>query len=161
FVLAVDASRAAIAVRLTADCPLTDPYWVDATVEPVAAGRADLAHNAGPAYVRGFDVEAVATAALRQAAESATAPHERVHVTPWLYEQGDRFRIEEVAWPDDGSDLRLTVDTDDDLAVVRAVCDRVPDPVTASWQDFVAVLRDDPALAARNAHVRQKDVGEG
>lgn len=161
FGLALDRFAPAAVVRLTADCPLGDPALVDEAVAPVLAGEADVVTNGTEGYLRGFDVEAVRADALARARAEATDPTDRVHVTPWLYRPEAGLRVVELPWPEDHGHLRLTVDAPEDLEVVRAVVDRVDDPVAAPWRAFVEVLEADPALAAVNAHVRQKDPSEG
>jgi spore coat polysaccharide biosynthesis protein SpsF len=57
-------------------------------------------------------------------------------------------------------DLRVTLDTAEDLAVIEGVVAELGDRVP-SWREVVRVLRDRPELAARNASIRQKSVAQG
>ena len=108
-------------VRLTADCPLADWRLVDACIAAHEAAGADLTHNQhGWTYPKGLDVEVVETAALRRADREATSAHDREHVTPYIYDHPEVFRIERVT-RDPPLRWRWTVDTAEDFAFVSAV----------------------------------------
>ena len=62
-------------------------------------------------------------AALRRAAAETAAPHDREHVTPYLYNNPDLFRLASYAQAADEGAVRWTVDRPDDLDFVRAVYD--------------------------------------
>ncbi len=124
FIGALDAWPADHVVRLTADCPLTDPQVLDAAIKLHLDRAADYTSNTPErfAFPKGLDVEIITAAALRQAAIEATAPEDFEHVTWSLWTRPERWKI---AWmmsanADDG-DIRWTVDTPDDYAFVTAV----------------------------------------
>jgi spore coat polysaccharide biosynthesis protein SpsF (cytidylyltransferase family) len=73
-------------------------------------------------------------------------------VTSFVLEQPALFRVRQVRADRDDSDLRWTVDTDEDLAVVRELVELTGD---APYEERVATVRVRPQLA-RNAHVVQK-----
>lgn len=134
---------AEIVVRLTADCPLTDPAIVRAVVDRLVAAGVDYASNVHPrSFPKGLDVEACTAAALRIAAAEATDPYDREHVTPFLYRTPDRFSTANVEHRDaDLSELWWTVDTATDLdtirALVRAGCEGGRDPLAMGWTHYL------------------------
>lgn len=108
-------------LRLTADCPLTDPAVIDAVVAAHEAAGTDYASNVlERTFPRGLDVESVTVEALARVAEVAT-PAEREHVTQGIYRRPELFSLTSVTQEVDHSDLRWTVDTAADLEFVRAV----------------------------------------
>lgn len=124
FGLALDAfPEAAVVVRLTADCPLTDWRVLDAVIEHHATTKADYASNTPQVrtYPHGLDVEVMTAAALRTAVREATDPYDREHVTPFLYRNPRRFRIESLSQTPSLAHLRWTVDHPADLDFVRHV----------------------------------------
>lgn len=109
-------------VRLTADCPLTDPEIVDACVRLQARIGVDYASNAQRrTYPRGLDVECFNLDALLAAGREATDPYDREHVTPFLYRNPERFSQGDLVQDRDESALRWTVDTPEDFAFVERV----------------------------------------
>jgi spore coat polysaccharide biosynthesis protein SpsF len=158
FIGALDAYPADHVVRLTADCPLTDPEGVDALIALHLESGADYSSNTPDTWSapKGLDVEVMTAAALRRAAAEASTQEEREHVTWGLY-HGDRgYRTSWLKSPsiDDG-DIRWTVDTPDDYAFASAVYDALypanPAFTSADIRDFLSAR---PDLARFGGHRR-------
>ena len=141
-------------VRVTADCPLLDSAVVDRVVQ--ALGRdVDYASNTHErTYPRGLDVEALHRDTLERIGRLGTSPAAREHVTAFVMQQPHLFCVRHVRAATDDSDLRWTVDTVDDLIMVRGLYDAMVMP--APYERVVAAVRARPELAAPNAHVAQK-----
>jgi spore coat polysaccharide biosynthesis protein SpsF len=132
-------------VRITGDCPLIDPAIVDLVVARWRATTADYATNREEprSYPVGMDTEVVSWRVLETAAREATDPYDREHVTPFVIQRPERFPAESVTLDPPRGDLRLTLDTHDDLALLRAVAARV-DPLAATLPDLAAAAADAP-----------------
>ena len=122
---AAEDSGADIIVRITGDCPLIDPELVDRVALELQenASRYDYASNVlERTYPRGLDAEAFTRDALDRLERLAQSPRDREHVTTYLREERpDLFLRCSVADTEDNSDLRWTVDTPEDLALVRQI----------------------------------------
>lgn len=146
-------------VRITSDCPLIDPDLVDDTVKKFKDQRCDYASNAiQRTYPRGLDVEVFTIAALKSAWQNAKQPYEREHVTPYFYEHPEHFRLVSLVGTSDYSQYRWTLDTPEDLQLLRAIYDRLRDQDHFTWQDVVALMQHEPQLADLNCKVRQKSL---
>jgi len=150
-----------VVVRLTADCPLLDPGVVDHTVEIFLQSGVDFAANRLPppfkrTYPIGLDIEVCKFAALEQAWKEARAPYEREHVMPYLYDVAGRFKIIRVDYTEDYGDRRWTVDTPEDLELVRQVFARLGDQKNFTWLDVLAIFEREPELAQINGQIRHK-----
>ncbi|MEP7018533.1 MAG: glycosyltransferase family protein [Actinomycetota bacterium] len=161
FVATLDAHPADALVRLTADCPLLDPTLIDAVA---GAWTASPSHDYVSTILvrclpRGLDVELVTASALRAVDRSAVG-HDRVHVTSAIYADSMAFRLLGLCVTPPANDLRVTLDTPEDLALLRALVAELPDAPPA-WRDVVAVLRSRPDLVAINAAVKQKPIEAG
>jgi spore coat polysaccharide biosynthesis protein SpsF len=110
-------------VRLTADCPLADPELIDRVIEHHHAVGADYTSNTLEmrTYPHGLDTEVIAPNVLVDAAERASDPYEREHVTPYIYRRPETYRLAGVAQHGSLANLRWTVDVPPDLAFVREV----------------------------------------
>lgn len=147
-----------IVVRVTSDCPLLEPSVVDAVVDLLLAPGSRVEYAASTlvrTYPRGLDVEAVPLAVLKRVWHEARSTYERAHVFPYVYEHPGRFVAAGISEPIDRSHMRWTVDTEDDLALVRAVC-RALGTLDFTWRDVLKVLDANPELLRINALVRQK-----
>jgi spore coat polysaccharide biosynthesis protein SpsF len=151
-------AHAGVVVRVTSDCPLLDPEVIDRVVHELREARADYASNThSRTYPRGLDVEAMYHDTLERIGRLATSPAAREHVTALLMESPDQFSIRQVKAKRDDSDLRWTVDTLHDLALVQTLYDRLDlDVQILPYHEVVAHVRAHPELAAVNAHVVQK-----
>lgn len=161
FLQAVDEHPCDGVVRLTADCPLLDPTVIGQTV---AMWRADP----GLDYVsttlvrnlpRGLDVEIASVDVLREVGRTATGYH-RTHVTSSIYTDPGRFQLGGLVFGPPADDLRVTLDTPEDAALIEAVVGELgsgPLP----WRAVVALLRARPDLVALNSDIVQKRLEEG
>lgn len=158
---AARAHAAQVVVRLTADCPLIDPGLIDQTVLAYfeAQPPVDFAANRLPTdktYPVGTDTEVCSFGALDRAWSEAKEPHQREHVMPYIYEQPGRFRTLIVRADRDYSQFRWTVDTPEDLELVRSVYARFDGRDDFAWTEVLELFSRDQDLASLNAEVRQK-----
>lgn len=159
FVGAVQEHDLDVVVRVTSDCPLIDGSVVQAGVQQFLDAEQPqlfLSNTLERSYPRGFDFEIMGADLLREAERSANSPHQREHVTPWIYESPDTT-IVQVARSDDASDLRVTLDTEDDLRLIRTLIEQHK-AENLSGEEIIRLLRQHPELAALNTHVAQKSV---
>jgi len=131
-------------LRVTADCPLTDPGLIDQLVALHLESGADYSTVGGTprTHPHGLDAEAVRAEVLVLAGREAADPYEREHVTPFVYRRPLRFRTIELKSPIDRGELRWTVDLPEDLLFVQAVYEGLypqrPDFDTDDILGFVA-----------------------
>ncbi|HUO24185.1 MAG TPA: glycosyltransferase family protein [Candidatus Aquilonibacter sp.] len=147
-------------VRITSDCPLIDPDVTNKTVRAFLEQKPDYASNSlDRTYPRGLDTEVIARPALEKAWRAAKAGYQRVHVTPYIYENPGQFRILSVTGDEDYSVYRWTVDTAEDLESVRAVYAHVKGDLFP-WTEVVSLLQQKPELSEINRSVTQKALHE-
>lgn len=158
---AAQLAKAEVVVRITADCPLIDPEITSKTITAFLESQPDYASNAlQRTYPRGLDTEVISCNALSRVWQEARKPYERAHVTPYIYEHPDKFKILPVIGDADFSSHRWTVDTAEDLEFVRAIYNRFGD-APFQWQHVLGLLDREPALMEINRSVEQKALHEG
>jgi len=158
---AAQLAKADIVVRITSDCPLIDPEITDKTIAAFLQSCPDYASNAlARTYPRGLDTEVMFFATLGRAWQEARKPYERVHVTPYIYEHPAEFKLLSVTGDVDYSSHRWTVDTSEDLELLRAIYARLKDNPSFLWQDVLEVLKREPELVELNRFVKQKALHE-
>lgn len=106
-------------VRVTADCPFIQPDDIHRYATAISDPRMDApsyASNAHPVrhVPKGLDVEALTYDGLLDASMRATE-EERHHITPYMR------RILGLATSTDDGEFRVTLDTEEDLAVLRHI----------------------------------------
>jgi spore coat polysaccharide biosynthesis protein SpsF len=154
---ATQLAKAEAIIRITSDCPLIEPAISDKTVLKFLDEQPDYASNAlERTYPRGLDTEVMTREALARAWQQAQQPYQRVHVTPYIYENPSRFRILSVTGETDYSSHRWTLDTAEDLTFLRAVYARMGNDDHFTWHDVLTVLDKDPSILNLNRSVSQK-----
>ena len=147
-------------VRLTGDCPLSDPEIVDAVVERLTDGRpeVDFVTNGIPrSWPVGVDAEAMTMAALARADAEAVDAYDREHVTPFLYRNPERFRLANLPAPSDFSGHRWTLDEPADFELIRRILAALyPTRPAFGWRDVLALVEAHPEWRAVNRGVAQK-----
>jgi spore coat polysaccharide biosynthesis protein SpsF len=183
---AARAYSADVIVRITADCPVIDPLVIDQTVaafwgygkkmitetdglvevgsptEISSPPKWDFAANRLPppwqrTFPIGLDTEVSTFSALERAWEEATQAHQREHVMPYLYENENLFRILLVNHAPDYGHLRWTVDTAQDLELIREIYSRFEGRDDFSWIEVLELFRQEPDLAEINRGVSHQD----
>ncbi len=150
-----------IIVRLTADCPMIDPQVIDEVLRQFITSGADFGCNRLPppwkrTFPIGLDVEVCTFAALERAWNEAEIKYEREHVMPYLYDEPGRFKVIVVDAEDDQGALRWTVDTPQDLEMLRRFWALLGDRDDFTWREALAVYQAHPELAEINAAVQHK-----
>lgn len=173
---------AGVIVRITADCPIIDPMVIDQTLNafygqgPSLITETDIdyqqdtqiqlqkkpawdfaANRLPPPWQRtfpiGLDTEVCTFSALEIAWREADQPHHREHVMPFLYEQKNRFRLLLVNHEPDCGNYRWTVDTPQDLELMRLIYNRFGGNDDFSWLEVLDLFKHEPELAEINADV--------
>lgn len=146
-------------VRLTGDCPLADPAVIDAVIDFCIQGDFDYASNAlEPTFPDGLDVEVMRFGCLREAHAKARLPSQREHVTPYIYQHGEEFRIGSFKRAPDLSRLRWTVDEIEDYRLVSEIYDALyPANPAFSSEDILQLLTARPEMARLNTQFARNE----
>lgn len=109
-------------VRIKGDSPFVDPRLIDEAVQIARASGADYVTNRDPAsYPAGLEIEVIAGAALRTAADAPREPLARVSPTASIRAHPERFSAKRLRCRRDLSNLDWRVKTRADLDFARAV----------------------------------------
>lgn len=140
-------------VRLTADCPMTDWRLIDDMIDDHCRHGNDYSGIGMPrSYPKGLDAEIMTFAALEAAWRDSNTPYQREHVTPFLYQHKDRFRMSGISQARDWSKLRWTLDTPADYAMIAAVYEALyPSNPAFNREEIMAFLLDHPQVRELNA----------
>lgn len=111
----------------------------------------------GRTYPVGLDIEVCSFSGLEQAWSEADQPHQREHVMPFFYEQPERFRIRLLNHKFDYGELRWTVDTPQDLELLRSIAAHFDGRDDFTWLEVLEFVKDNPGVAQINAFVQPKD----
>ena len=141
-----------VIVRVSSDCPLTDPHVVDKVINRYLRGGYDYVSNTlERTYPDGLDVEVLSFEALETAWQEARWASEREHVTSYIVRNPDRFRLANVESEVNLSHLRWCVDEARDLQFVREVYAKLyREGEIFYMQDILDLLEKHPQLTKIN-----------
>ena len=147
--------KASAVVRLTGDCPLSDPDLIDELVDTFEENDWDyLANSADGQQLSvpdGFDVEVFRAELLERAAREASLLSEREHVTPWFRSDAAGLRWGHYRHQPVRPYFRVTVDDPVDLEVVREIVEALePTDPAFGVDSVVKYLMQNPELATCN-----------
>jgi spore coat polysaccharide biosynthesis protein SpsF len=155
FIGAAQQVKADVIIRSTGDCPLIDPEITDLVIKELTdhADTCDYASNIqSRTYPRGLDVEAFFYDTLLRMNRlgKSVAAREHVTIVP-RSERPELFLCRSVIDTQDSSDLRLTVDTEEDLKLIRKLYEVLGlSSRVASYREIVSYLRAHPELIRIN-----------
>lgn len=157
-----DAAKTAkldVIVRATGDNPLLDGKlvrkWVD---EYIRLNKEKLFMSTvlgKKTLPLGITFEIFNFGMLEDAWRNAATPSEREHVTPYFFNMPGRNEIISIGHDTDKSFYRLSVDTEDDLKLMRTLINQY-NADELSVEEIIAVLDGDSDLANTNVHIEQK-----
>ncbi|MBW2993080.1 aminotransferase class III-fold pyridoxal phosphate-dependent enzyme [Candidatus Woesearchaeota archaeon] len=115
-----------IIVRLTGDCPLIDANIIDYVLQKFKDDSCDYASNIHPpTFPDGLDVEVFSFNSLEKAWGGAKLNSEREHVTPYIWKNKDKFKLLNLKNDTDFSEIRLTVDEEDDFLFINKLLNKI------------------------------------
>ncbi|MFQ5498596.1 MAG: cytidylyltransferase domain-containing protein [Candidatus Zixiibacteriota bacterium] len=146
-------------VRLTGDCPLTDPDTIDQMVDTYLNGEYDYVSNTiEPTFPDGLDGEVFRMDCLTSAWHEANLPSQREHVTPFIWQQPKRFKLHAYRHTVDLSHMRWTVDEPEDFSFVKEIFQELyPDNASFGMRDVLQLLERRPELGKMNNQIERNE----
>ncbi len=110
-------------VRITGDCPMLPPFIISNFMDMAIRRGYDYVSNVDERFrtaIDGYDCEVISSRLFNEMANKAIDSYDREHVTPWLRKNTPKWARMGIALNNhDMSDIKLSVDTKDDLDRVR------------------------------------------
>ncbi|MDD5529876.1 MAG: glycosyltransferase family protein [bacterium] len=148
-----------IIVRLTGDNPCIDYTLIDLILKLHIKGNNDYTET--KFYPVGTNVEVLSFKAIEKAFIEASTPFEREHVTPYIHSNPNKFKVvikdapKKYYYPD----IRITLDTEEDYALLCAVYDYLyPKNEYFNAYDIVNLFKKKPWLKRINEKIVQKKI---
>lgn len=143
-------------IRITGDNPFTDDYSASMALDYAIKQNADHCYISGIPI--GTGVEIIKKTALEEANIKGLKPHHREHVTPYIKENPEIFRLKrynaevEILFPD----LRLTVDTDEDFALAELLYNALYKGKPLTLSEVLNYVKINPSIKEINRDIEQR-----
>lgn len=153
-----------VIVRITSDCPLIDPQVVDLIIEKHLDSNADYTSNTlQRTFPRGLDTEVFNFKVLEKTQQKAKKKYQKEHVTPYICENPNVFKLQNIKAKGrlKRPDLRLTVDTKEDLQLIKEIYKRLYKSKKIFYgEKIINLLNKYQELILINKNIKQKILGE-
>jgi len=142
-------------VEITGDCPLIDPDIVGECIKLFLEGDYDYVSNGcvEQTFPDGLGVQVFPVKILEEVESITDDPVDREHVTYYIYNHPERFRLKnyrasgKLYWPE----LQITLDTPGDYKLIKIIFEEFyPKNTDFSALDVVRFLRRKPELLKIN-----------
>lgn len=152
-----------IVVRITADCPLIDPELIDEVIEHHIVTNSEYTSNTiEPTFPDGLDCEVIQATVLKRAWEESKLKSEREHVTLYIRNHPDLFRIESYKGTEDLSDMRWTLDEKEDYVLIKRIYGELySNTKMFTTKEILDFLNTDPSILTINSmHTRNQGLAK-
>lgn len=140
-------------IRITADCPLFDWRYLDMAIEQMKK-TTDYLAELTESFPDGLDIEIVRFEALKKAWQEAALSSEREHVTMYIKNHPDKFKIQNFECPIPGiGNKRWTLDEEEDYIVISNIYDYFTSKGKEDFitEDILGFLEKNPQIEELNA----------
>lgn len=161
YYLAAKENEADVVVRVTSDCPCIDFNVIEEIISFYLNNKDKydyVSNTLDRTYPRGLDTEVFSFKVLEEAYLNAKEDFEREHVTPYIWD-GNRYSTKQYKDSKDTSDLRLTLDTKEDLELLTKVYNELyKKNNNFSLEDILKLFANKPYLKEINSEIEQKKI---
>jgi spore coat polysaccharide biosynthesis protein SpsF (cytidylyltransferase family) len=142
-------------VRITSDCPVIDSELIDSIIDSHLLSKADYTSNTiKDSFPDGLDTEVFKFSALEKAWDKAVLSSEREHVTPYIKNHPEFFKLNSIVSKTDYSKKRWTLDTDLDFEFLQSIFEELylNNPYFGT-QEILNLLESKPYLEMINSDI--------
>jgi spore coat polysaccharide biosynthesis protein SpsF len=155
--------KADVIVELTGDCPLFDPEVIDRVVQTYLDNDYDYVSNnlKDKTWPAGTEAKVFSLNTLDEVNRLTTDKFDREHVSLYIYEHPERYRLFDVIAPPElrRPELRLTVDTKEDFELVESIYKALyKGGRIFTLKEIIQLLDKNEHLRGVNKEIKQKPV---
>jgi spore coat polysaccharide biosynthesis protein SpsF len=137
-------------VRVTSDNPLNDPQIVDKAIKKFKKEKFDyVTTSLLQTFPKGIHVEVMTRDALKKSWKNSSIPYEREYVTPYIYNNSEKFKIYNLTNSKNLSHISFTINRNNDLKLVRKIISKI-DKHPILMKDILKLLKKEPELLEIN-----------
>lgn len=157
-------NNADVIVRVTSDCPLIDSEISEKIIQYYLDNNDKydyLSNTIDRTYPRGLDTEVFSFKALEKAFIEAKIQRDREHVTPYIWDNPNLFRVFQYKNDKDYSNLRWTLDTEEDFQLISKIYYYMVNEKKNCiflMNDIIELYKEYPELKKINCNIEQKHI---
>lgn len=147
-----------VIVRVTADDPFKEPSIIDTIIKKLFDENLDLSTNVfPPSFPEGLDCEVFTFKVLETMERATNDSYDREHVTPYIYNNPDKFKIGNVTSNHQLSAYRWTIDNSEDYEMVNAIYNnrKEENEGILLMQEILEIIEENPEIVEINSNVKR------
>jgi glutamate-1-semialdehyde 2,1-aminomutase len=142
-------------VRLTCDCPASDPNLIDKFIDIFNKGNFDyLSNTIIPTFPDGFDIEIIRTKTFLKLEKKIKTSFDREHVTSFI-KNSSFFKKKNIFNKKDYSNLRLTIDYKKDLVVFKKIYNLLGQNINFKIADVINLFKKNKDIFKLNINFKR------
>lgn len=128
-------------LRITSDCPFSDPKLIDKSIYLYNKKKADyLSNTIIRTFPDGLDFEIFTFRALKLAFKNAGSLYDKEHVTPYIIRSNTNKKYC-VKIKKNLSHIRITLDTKKDLELLRMIANKIGNKIIWPWRNVLKIIK--------------------
>ena len=128
-------------VRITADCPLSDPKLVDKLIEYHFKKKSEYTSNVNPrTFPDGLDIEIIKFSVLKKYISKITNQSDLEHVTPFFRRSKNIKKINYKS-KKNLSKIRWTIDYKKDYDFIKKLFKKIKYNIFLSWEEIYKIMK--------------------
>lgn len=146
-------------IRVTGDCPLFDWRYLDLAIQTMEKDS-DYMGEITESFPDGLDIEIMKFSALREAWKNAELASEREHVTLYIRNHPEKFKIQNLECPIKGiNNKRWTLDEPDDYIFISKIYENFlkKNKIDFITEDILNFLIQNPELESINSSIGRNE----
>ena len=140
-------------IRLTADCPLIDPYLVKDFFNYQLNKNLDYYSNCAPyekrTYPVGSDIEIFKYSELKKYKIKKTSLFQREHISPFFLKNSKKKHL--FNEKNNLSTIRYTLDYKEDLSLLKHLSSKFKNPINVKYSEIVTYLKKNNKIRSINS----------
>ena len=145
--------NADVVVRITGDNPLTDIDLIDTLIDAHFKNNRDYTYCLDTPL--GVTAEIINSNILNEISLKADTESEREHVTPYIRSHPEKYKILKYNSNLKHQYIRLTVDTNEDLELIKVIYQNLGDLENLKINDVINFLKSNPEISKINSNIIQ------
>jgi len=138
-------------IRITADCPLIDPIESGKVIDSLKTGNYDYVALDDTTYPDGLDTEGFSFKSLEKSWNKSKLSSEREHVTPYIKDAKNGFKLYLIKFHKNYSKYRLTVDYPDDFQLIQNIYSKLYHGNIFFIDEIINIIKKNPELLMINS----------
>jgi spore coat polysaccharide biosynthesis protein SpsF len=144
-------------IRVTSDSPLMNSSILDNAINHFKTIKVDYYNNIlKPSYPIGIHIEIFKYKTLKKLFKNVKEKEFKEHVTPYIYNNSNEFRIFTNELKKKLHNYRLTIDYKQDLTLLQKTIRISKKGINVTYQDIISIMKKNPKLVKLNCKFEKR-----